>query len=140
MIFSKLWNVIFLPTLFALIGNEVDFNGIDLKIIGLGFASICIGLVFRVIATYFSVTCSSFNLKEKLFLTAAWIPKATVQAAVGSIALDMARETGNKDLIKLGTNVLNIAVLSIVVTAPLGTILISILAPRLLSKETKNEV
>lgn len=135
MIFSKLWNVIFLPTLFALIGNEVDFNGINLNVIGLGFACICIGIVFRTLATFLSVTCSSFNLKEKLFLCGAWIPKATVQAAVGSIALDLARESHNEEFIKLGTNVLNIAVLSIVVTAPLGTILISCLASRLLSKE-----
>ena len=53
---------------------------------------------------------------------------------MGSIALDLARESNNNENITLATNVLNIAVLSIVATAPLGTILISLLAPRLLKK------
>lgn len=132
--FSNLWLVIFLPILFSLIGNEVSFRGMDLKIIGLGFASICAALVIRIIATFLSVSFTSFDLKEKVFLCVTWIPKATVQAAVGSIALDLARDANNSTYITLASNVLNIAVLSIVVTAPLGTILISLLATRLLTK------
>jgi hypothetical protein len=90
--------------------------------------------VIRIIATFLSVSFTSFDLKEKVFLCVTWIPKATVQAAVGSIALDLARDANNSTYITLASNVLNIAVLSIVVTAPLGTILISLLATRLLTK------
>ena len=133
-LFSKIWIVIFLPILFSLIGNEVNFNGMDLKVVGLGFACICVALAIRFLATLLSVSFTSFDIKEKLFLCVAWVPKATVQAAVGSIALDLAREANNSNYITLATNVLNIAVLSIVATAPLGTILISLLAPRLLTK------
>ncbi len=90
--------------------------------------------MIRIIATFLSVSFTSFDLKEKVFLCVTWIPKATVQAAVGSIALDLARDANNSTYITLASNVLNIAVLSIVVTAPLGTILISLLATRLLTK------
>lgn len=92
------------------------------------------------LATYFSVTFNSFETNEKLFLCIAWIPKATVQAAVGSMALDLAREANNAEFIKIATSVLNLAVLSIVATAPLGTILISLSAPKLLSKENKDGI
>jgi NhaP-type Na+/H+ or K+/H+ antiporter len=90
--------------------------------------------VIRIIATFLSVSFTSFDLKEKVFLCVTWIPKATVQAAVGSIALDLARDANNSTYITLASNVLNIAVLSIVVTVPIGTILISLLATRLLTK------
>jgi NhaP-type Na+/H+ or K+/H+ antiporter len=142
-LFSKIWSVIFMPVLFMLIGNEVNFTGLDMNTIGLGFACICISLIFRCLATYLSVSWNDFNLKEKMFILVSWIPKATVQAAVGSIALDLAKQqqtnnnnNNNKEEISLATTVLNIAVLSIVVTAPLGTILISKLAPKLLTKTT----
>lgn len=90
--------------------------------------------MIRIIATFLSVSFTSFDLKEKVFLCVTWIPKATVQAAVGSIALDLARDANNSTYITLASNVLNIAVLSIVVTVPIGTILISLLATRLLTK------
>ena len=101
---------------------------------GLGVACIFAALAIRILATFLSVSFTSFEIKEKVFLCVTWIPKATVQAAVGSIALDLAREANNSNYIALATNVINIAVLSIVVTAPLGTILISLLAPKLLTK------
>jgi solute carrier family 9B (sodium/hydrogen exchanger), member 1/2 len=136
-LFSKIWSVVFMPVLFMLIGNEVNFTGLNMNTIGLGFACICISLIFRCLATYLSVSWNDFNLKEKMFILVSWIPKATVQAAVGSIALDLAKQqANNKEEINLATTVLNIAVLSIVVTAPLGTILISKLAPKLLTKTT----
>jgi NhaP-type Na+/H+ or K+/H+ antiporter len=80
-VFTKLWRLVFLPLLFALIGNEVDFQKINLNLIGLGVALIAIGLVFRVIGTFFSVFYKSLTLKERFFFCLAWIPKATVQVS-----------------------------------------------------------
>lgn len=134
-LFGKLWTLIFLPLMFSLIGNEVVFSSLDLNQMGLGIGIICIGLVFRTIGSFFSVTFSGFNLKEKIFLCLAWIPKATVQAAIGSMALDYAREIKDDESITLGKTILNIAVLSIVLTAPLGTLFVSISSKKLLDKE-----
>jgi NhaP-type Na+/H+ or K+/H+ antiporter len=64
-------------------------------------------------------------MKEKIFCIIAYIPKATVQAAIGAIPLSLGVESG--DLI------LSIAVLSIVLTAPLGAIGVSLSGDKLLS-------
>ena len=73
---------------------------------GLGVASLLIGIVCRITATLISSTCSDFTWKEKIFICISWLPKATVQAAVGSLALDIAKEKGNEDEIRLGNEVL----------------------------------
>lgn len=49
-----------------------------------------IGLIIRWIATYLATLNQGFEKKERLFIAFGWIPKATVQAAIGGIVLDMA--------------------------------------------------
>ncbi len=71
-----------------------------------------------------SLKGSNLNKKEKLFCVIAYIPKATVQAAMGAVPL--ANGVGSGDII------LAIAVLSILITAPLGAIAINLSGPRLL--------
>jgi NhaP-type Na+/H+ or K+/H+ antiporter len=83
---------------------------------------------------------ADLNLKEKLFISLAWLPKATVQAAIGPIALDFVREKGDPRDKELATLVLTIAVLSILITAPLGAIAISMTGPKLLNKSQNSEV
>lgn len=61
------------------------------------------------------------------------------QAAIGSTALDMARSKNDLELQKYGMDVLTVAVLSILITAPVGAILISLLGPRLLQKPKNPE-
>lgn len=112
---------------------------IDPNSIGWGVAIVAIGLVLRTLASFLSLTFSGFSLKEKIFASLTWIPKATVQAAVGSMALDLAREKNNELAITRGSLILNLAVLSIIMTAPLGTIVISLTAKRLLKKEEQIE-
>ncbi|OWA52319.1 Mitochondrial sodium/hydrogen exchanger 9B2 [Hypsibius exemplaris] len=134
-VFLYLWTVC-QPVLFGLIGAEVVFARIQPATVGLGTAVLVIGLVVRMIFTMVAVTGSGMNLKEKLFTAIAWIPKATVQAALGSIALTLAREKNSSaEMILLGEQVVTIAVLLIVITAPLGAIAITLTAPRLLQKE-----
>lgn len=48
---------------------------------------------------------SKMNMKERLFVAIAWIPKATVQAAIGPLALDYARKLGHQDQIRMGEEV-----------------------------------
>ena len=67
------------------------------------------------------------SAKERLFCVIAYLPKATVQAAIGSVPLAMG--------LPCGQIVLSVAVLAILITAPLGAIGIDKTAPRLLKKE-----
>ena len=107
--------------------------------VGIGVAVLFTGLLFRIAASYLAVGCGNLTAKERMFIALAWLPKATVQAAVGGDALDYAK---NKLVVKdgvtladidhyqdLGLKVLTIAVLSILITAPIGAIAIKLSAP-----------
>lgn len=120
--FNKIW-VLAELLLFLLIGAAVDVSLI-LKSGFLGLVIIFIGLCGRTLAVYISLYGSKLNNKEKLFCAIAYSPKATVQAAIGGIPYAMGVPHG--DLI------LAIAVLSIVVTAPLGAIGIRLSKSKLL--------
>lgn len=61
-------------------------------------------------------------------------PLFSPQAAIGSTALDMARTKKDKELEKYGMDVLTVAVLSILLTAPIGALVIGLTGPRLLQK------
>uniref|UniRef100_A0A3Q3LPT7 Sodium/hydrogen exchanger 9B2-like n=1 Tax=Mastacembelus armatus TaxID=205130 RepID=A0A3Q3LPT7_9TELE len=135
---GRSWDV-FQPLLFGLIGAEITITALSPSTVGLGLACISIGLVIRLLVTFLLVHFGGFNLKEKLFIAVAWLPKATVQAAIGSKALDMAREEGDEALIKFGLDVLTLAVLAILTTAPIGALGIGLAGPRLLAQQVKDE-
>jgi hypothetical protein len=79
---------------------------------------------------------TNLNSKEKLFVGVAWMPKATVQAALGGVVLGLAEnEDLGSDYETWGLQILTIAFLCIVITAPIGAILTAFLGPRLLEKE-----
>ncbi|KAG8327589.1 Sodium/hydrogen exchanger 9B2 [Homalodisca vitripennis] len=92
------------------------------------------------------LTCSlvlvggKLNFKEVVFVNLAWLPKATVQAALAPQALDMVRKmtAPPPEDLERGSQFLTIAVLSILITAPLGAIGASVAGPRLLSKHSSN--
>ena len=122
--FAKLW--IFAEILlFVLVGAEVDIKYMT----GIGFVGILLiflGLLIRSIGVFISVAGSSLNKNEKFFTILAYTPKATVQAAIGSVALANGLESGMA--------ILSIAVLGIIITAPLGAILIDKSYKKLLKK------
>ncbi len=119
--FEKIW--IFAEIiLFVLVGAQVDIKVIfDSGIKGL--ILIIIGLFGRSLGVLISLIKSNFNKTEKIFSVVAYMPKATVQAAIGSIPLMMGIESGEL--------ILAIAVLSIIFTAPLGAFLINIMGKKL---------
>ncbi|HPA63085.1 MAG TPA: cation:proton antiporter [Spirochaetota bacterium] len=109
---SKIW--IFAEIiLFVLIGFSLDvktaFTAGPKALI-----AITIGLIFRSIGVFIATAFSSLSLKERVFCMIAYIPKATVQAALGGVALSYG--------IAGGETILSIAVISILFTAPLGLI------------------
>lgn len=137
-IVAILW-MLFQPMLFGLIGAEVQISKIDGDTVGLGLATLSIGMVIRLAVSFLAVFRSGLNFKEMLFITFAWFPKATVQAAIGGVALDAARRKGDVTLEAYGGIILTMAVLSIIITAPIGAIAIAITGPRLLKKTVKDK-
>uniref|UniRef100_A0A3B3TBX0 Sodium/hydrogen exchanger 9B2-like n=1 Tax=Paramormyrops kingsleyae TaxID=1676925 RepID=A0A3B3TBX0_9TELE len=126
------WTV-FQPLLFGLIGAEISVTALDVNTVG---ESSNTGLVVRVLFTFTMVLFAGFTFKEKVFIALAWLPKATVQAAIGSTALDMAQAQGDAVLEKFGMDILTVAVLAILTTAPIGALSISLAGPRLLQRST----
>lgn len=112
--------------LFVLVGASLDLN----YLLGAGIPAILmilIGLGFRMLAVYISLLKTRLSRREKIFSMIAYTPKATVQAAIGSIPLTMG--------LACGQDVLSLAVLSILITAPLGAIGIDSLYNKLLEVE-----
>lgn len=102
--------------LFVLIGASVDISSLSGNL-GLGTLLIFTGLIGRSLGVYLCLLGTDLNLREKMFCIIAYIPKATVQAAIGALPLSSG-VTG-------GEIILSISVLSILITAPLGSILIN---------------
>jgi len=114
--FNKIW-VFAELLLFVLVGAQVNIN-VAVKSGIVGFTIILIGLLGRSLGVLFSLAGTNLTMKERWFCVIAYVPKATVQAAIGAVPLGAGVQSG--DLI------LAIAVLSIIITAPLGAIGISV--------------
>lgn len=122
---NKLW--IFAEILlFVLVGAQVNIS-VAFTSGAIGIIIIFIGLVGRSIGVIISLIGTNLNVKERIFCVISYIPKATVQAAMGALPLSLGVVSG--DLI------LAISVLSILVTAPLGAIGIKVSSKSLLHVE-----
>lgn len=122
--FGKLWlaaEVI----LFVLVGAAVDIR----YTLSAGIAAVAmifIALAFRAAGVALCLIGTPLNIRERLFCVIAYLPKATVQAAIGSVPLAMG--------LSCGSIVLSVAVLGILITAPLGALGIDLSYKKLLSK------
>ena len=123
--FGKLWlaaEVI----LFVLVGAAVDIRytlNAGLPAVGMIF----LALIFRAVGVSLCLIATPLKLKERLFCVIAYLPKATVQAAIGSIPLALG--------LPCGKIVLSVAVLAIIITAPLGALGMDLSYRSFLSKE-----
>lgn len=121
--FNRLW-VGAEVVLFVLVGASVDI-GYALSA-GAGAVILIFGvLTFRIAGVFVCLTGTNLNMKERLFCMLAYTPKATVQAAIGSVPLAMG--------LSCGSIVLTVAVLAILITAPLGAFMIDLTYKKLLS-------
>lgn len=123
--YNKLW-VAAEIFLFVLVGATVNISYVSKAGLGM-IVMLFIGLMFREAGTLVSIVKTGLNKKEILFCLISELPKATVQAAIGGVPLTMGLECGNV--------VLTMAVVSIVITAPLGAIGMDISKERLISKD-----
>lgn len=126
--FGKLWLAAEVM-LFVLVGAAVDIRytlnaGIH------AIFMIFIALGFRSVGVYLCLIGTRLNTKEKIYCIIAYLPKATVQAAIGSVPLSLGLPCGNI--------VLSVAVLSILITAPLGAIAMDLSYKKLLNGQKEN--
>ena len=128
--YGKLW-IAAEVILFVLVGAAVDIRYTFQA--GLGaLLMIFIGLMFRSVGVWLCMLGTQLTKKEKLYCVIAYLPKATVQAAIGSVPLSLG--------LSCGKIVLSVAVLSILITAPLGAIGMDLSYQKLLSKNTRKTV
>ena len=123
--FGKLWLAAEVM-LFVLVGAAVDIRYMAQA----GFLAvimIVLALIIRAVGVWLCLLGTNLNAKERLFSVTAYVPKATVQAAIGSVPLAMGLPCGNI--------VLSVAVLAIIITAPLGALGMDFTYRRLLEKD-----
>ncbi|XP_046401429.1 sodium/hydrogen exchanger 9B2-like isoform X2 [Ischnura elegans] len=160
--FEVFW-IIFEPILFGLTGTEIKLDELEPRLVSIGLSILIVGVVIRILCTIIISIGCKLNLKEKIFVSLSWMAKATVQAALGPVVLGLltgkseeggikhntAITDGNpvdddglnpaKDEIEWAKIVLVISVLSIMLTAPIGAIAISLSGPRLLKKASRRQ-
>lgn len=123
--FGKLW-IAAEVILFVLVGAAVDIR----YMMSAGFAAlgmIFLALLFRCCGVLLSLAGTSLNRGERLYCVIAYLPKATVQAAIGSVPMSLG--------LPCGPIVLSMAVLSIIITAPLGALGMDLSYRSLLARE-----
>ena len=123
--FGKLWLAAEV-VLFVLVGAAVDIR-YTLTAGGAAVLMIAAALVFRAIGVSICLLGTGLKKKEKLFCVIAYLPKATVQAAIGSVPMAMGLSSGKM--------ILSVAVLGILITAPLGALGMDLTYQKCLKRE-----
>lgn len=123
--FTSLWKGAEI-LLFVLVGAEVNLQvGLEYALLGVGL--LAFGLTFRSVGVILATSGVKLSKKERVFAIISYLPKATVQAAIGGIPLAMGLDCG--------TLILTLAVLAILLTAPLGAFLIDGFGEKLLETQ-----
>ncbi len=123
--FGKLWLAAEV-VLFVLVGAAVDIR-YTLAAGASAILMIFVALGIRAIGVWLALLGTALNTKERVFCVIAYLPKATVQAAIGSVPLALGLDCG--------ALILSVAVLAILITAPLGAIGMEVTYPRFLERE-----
>ena len=125
-----LWTWLAQPLLFGAIGTELNFHRMAPAVAGRALLVVGVGLLVRIPAAYLAVHFDDrLKFREKAFVALAWLPKATVQAALASVPAEVVDDR------RRGEAILTTAVLAILATAPLGSLFIQRFGPRWLERE-----
>ena len=128
--------MIFEPILFALTGTQVVFKDLEGNAVYKALGCLVGAIILRLITTVLVSVGSRFNLKEKIFIALACMAKASVQAALAPVTLEQVSKQPNPDstMKDQAENVMMICIMSILLTAPSGAMLIFFSGPKLLTK------
>nr|CAD7194103.1 unnamed protein product [Timema douglasi] len=131
--FEIFW-MIFEPILFGLTGTQIKIWELDSRTVYICLACLISGILIRLVATMVVGIGCRLNLKEKIFVALTCMSKAGVQAALGPVALSSLSDDASDEEKTYGQMILTTCVLSILLTAPTGAILISMTGSKLLKK------
>ena len=123
--YNNLWFVAEM-LLFILVGSAVDLEYAKASFFS-ALLVLVLGLIFRMVGTLVCVLGTKLNMKERLFCMISYCPKATVQAGIGAVALGAGLASGSI--------ILTVAVLSIILTAPIGAFVIDHVYKKLLTRD-----
>ena len=141
---ARVWVLLAQPLLFGVIGAALDFRKLPPSTIPKAILVTFMGVCIRTIVAFFSTLGIGLSVKERLFIALAWIPKATVQAALAAVPLDMvlssmtAADPLYEEYVTWGKDILTTAVFSIILTAPIGLVVIAQLGPAWLSNDAQD--
>jgi NhaP-type Na+/H+ or K+/H+ antiporter len=139
---NALWLQLAQPLLFALIGAAVDLTRLSGDVVGKGLLVLFVGLVVRAAVAFLAAGGGHLGFYERVFVAVAWMPKATVQAALAGLPYDAAVASFGKDSPEAehAEVLLALGVLAIAVTAPLGAAAVALSGERLLKRAKSEEV
>ncbi|XP_074084882.1 sodium/hydrogen exchanger 9B1-like [Macrotis lagotis] len=130
---------IFQPLLFGLVGAEVSVGNLESNTIGYCVCIVMLSVIVRLLVTFLLLSYAGFTIKEKVFISVAWLPKATVQAVLGPLALETSIAKNLPEAEGYAKNVMTMAFLAILITAPNGALLIGLLGPKALELDKPDE-
>lgn len=139
---NTLWNDFTAPLLFVVIGCSLDLWAMTSDVAGKALAIIVVGGAARAVGAFFASSASDgMGVRERAFMSLAWMPKATIQAALASVVYDNAVRAHGADSPEAldGEKLLQTALLCILITAPLGAWCVAYYAPKMLSKKASTD-
>ena len=136
-----IWTMICEPLLFSSVGTALNVHTISARIIPRSLAIVMVGLVGRMLFAYLSTNGAGFTKLERCFIALSWCPKATVQAALCFLPLAMVKESmvGRSEYqiyVEMCNEIISTAIISILVTAPIGSCFIDRFGTRWLERDT----
>ncbi|XP_066147481.1 sodium/hydrogen exchanger 9B2-like isoform X1 [Euwallacea fornicatus] len=130
--FGIFWMIVE-PVLFGITGAQMRFDELHGVVVLIGTGILILGAILRILTTLITGIGCGLNLKEKLFCAIAWMPKATVQAALAPIALSHITDSTSKEY-SYAKKIITVCILSIMITTTIGAALVTLLGSKLLRK------
>nr|XP_023030032.1 sodium/hydrogen exchanger 9B2-like [Leptinotarsa decemlineata] len=126
--------MIFQPILFGITGARVKLSELHGNVVLIALGLLLASTVIRMMITCLVGIGCRLNMREKMFVSIAWMCKAIVQAALGPIALTLVEKLDDPKASQDAHRILTTTILSIILTAPSGALLTTLLGPHLLTK------
>ncbi|XP_030752418.1 sodium/hydrogen exchanger 9B2-like [Sitophilus oryzae] len=130
--FQIFWMIVE-PVLFGITGAQVRFEELHGTVVLIGIGILIMGIIIRILVTMVTGIGCNLNAREKIFCAIAWMPKATVQAALAPIVLSLVSDPNSKEH-SYAKKILTVCILSIMITTTIGATLVTLLGSKLLRK------
>ncbi|KAH7732236.1 Protein F41E7.1 [Aphelenchoides avenae] len=121
--YKVIWDLLFQPLLFALIGLLFDFSLLTWPLFGMALAIMFIGIGVRIVVVFLISLCTNLNIKEQFFMSLSFFPKAT--AAFVPVIFSYCEN--DESCQPYSQIIMQTCILSIIITAPLGKLILQVL-------------